>query len=205
MPGVSGCSGSRPRPFPNCGCRRRSGAPRLGLALGRHAELASELAGWCAAEPLRERFAALRMLALYRSGRQADALAAYQQARRMLVDELGVEPGEELRRLHQQILTRDPALTAPAQRDAAAGRPDAAGVVPRQLPASVACFAGRSGELEVLAGLAEQAACGTGGMVVISAIGGTAGVGKTAPEVRYITRLSPDRRVVMAEGSGSEF
>jgi DNA-binding SARP family transcriptional activator len=63
------------------------------LALGRHAELASELAGWCAAEPLRERFAALRMLALYRSGRQADALAAYQPAR-VLVDELGVEPAK---------------------------------------------------------------------------------------------------------------
>ena len=88
---------------------------------------------------------------------------------------LGVEPGEEPRRLHQQILARDPFLAAPAQRDAAAGRPDAVGVVPRQLPASVACFAGRSGELEVLAGLAEQAACGTGGMVVISAIGGRRG------------------------------
>ena len=124
----------RGTPFADAGCERlqREQAPPLselrlqaaewraeaGLALGRHAELASELAGWCAAEPLRERFAALRMLALYRSGRQADALAAYQQARRMLVDELGVEPGEELRRLHQQILARDPALAAPAERDA---------------------------------------------------------------------------------------
>jgi DNA-binding SARP family transcriptional activator/tetratricopeptide (TPR) repeat protein len=196
----------RGAPFADAGCERlqREQAPPLselrlqaaqwraeaGLALGRHAELASELAGWCAAEPLRERFAALRMVALYRSGRQADALAAYQQARRMLVDELGVEPGEELRRLHQQILARDPALTAPAQRDAAAGRSDAAGVVPRQLPASVACFAGRSGELEVLAGLAEQAACGTGGMVVISAIGGTAGVGKTTLAVHFAHQVA---------------
>lgn len=138
----------RGEPFADAGCERlrREQAPPLselrlqaaewraeaGLALGRHAELASELAGWCAAEPLRERFVALRMLALYRSGRQADALAAYQQARRMLVDELGVEPGEELRRLHQQILARDPFLAAPAQRDVAAGGPDAAGVVPRQ-------------------------------------------------------------------------
>src|ERR1017187_1834338 len=173
-----------------------------GLALGRHAELVGELAGWCAAEPLRERFAVLRMLALYRNGRQADALAAFQQARRMLVDELGVEPGEELRRLHQQILARDPALAVPAEWDAAAaaGGLDAARVVPRQLPAAVARLAGRSDELGVLgglggggvgprrspgagpggggrseergvlAGLAEQAASGAGGTVVISAI-----------------------------------
>jgi DNA-binding SARP family transcriptional activator len=101
-------------PFADAGCERlqREQAPPLselrlqaaerraeaGLALGRHAELVGELAGWCAAEPLRERFAVLRMRALYRSGRQADALAAFQQVRRMLVDGLGVEPGEELRR-----------------------------------------------------------------------------------------------------------
>ncbi len=122
----------RGAPFADAGCERlaREQVPPLcelrlqaaewraeaGLALGRHAELAGELAGWCAAEPLRERFAVLRMLALYRAGRQGDALAAYQQARRMLVDELGVEPGEELRRLHQQILARDTALAA--ERDA---------------------------------------------------------------------------------------
>ena len=214
----------RGAPFADAGCDRlqRDQAPPLaelrvqaaewhaeaGLALGRHAELASELAAWCAAEPLRERFAALRMLALYRNGRQADALAAYQQARRMLVNELGVEPGEELRRLHQQILGRDPALAAPAERDAmppcgrpvplaaAPGRePGAARLVPRQLPAAVARFAGRSAELGMLAGLAEQAASGDGGTVVISAIGGTAGVGKTALAVRFahqVARLFPD-------------
>jgi DNA-binding SARP family transcriptional activator/tetratricopeptide (TPR) repeat protein len=178
-----------------------------GLALGRHAELVGELAGWCAAEPLRERFAVLKMLALYRSGRQADALAAYQEARRMLVGELGVEPGEELRRLHQQILACDPALAAPGERDAVpvrgstrpplvpAGGPSTAGVVPRQLPPAVGCFAGRSGELRVLARLAEQAAGGAGGTVVISAIGGTAGVGKTALAVHFahqVTGLFPD-------------
>ena len=214
----------RGTPFADAGCERlqREQAPPLtelrlqaaewhaevGLALGRHAELASELAGWCAAEPLRERFAVLRMLALYRSGRQADALAAYQQARRMLVNELGVEPGEELRRLHQQILARDPALAAPAERDAVppdgrtassaaapGGEPDVARALPRQLPAAVARFAGRSGELGMLAGLAEQAASGVGGTVMISAIGGTAGVGKTALAVLFahqVAGLFPD-------------
>ena len=195
-------------PFADAGCERlqREQVPPLselrlqaaewraeaGLALGRHAELVGELAGWCAAEPLRERFAVLRMLALYRSGRQADALAAFQQARRMLVDELGVEPGEELRRLHQQVLARDPALAVPAEWDAAAaaGGLDAARVVPRQLPAAVARFAGRSGELGVLAGLAEEVASGAGGTVVISAIGGMAGVGKTALAVLFTHRVA---------------
>ena len=198
----------RGAPFADAGCERlaREQVPPLselrlqaaewraeaGLALGRHAELVGELAGWCAAEPLRERFAVLRMLALYRSGRQADALAAFQQARRMLVDELGVEPGEELRRLHQQILARDPALAVPAEWDAAAaaGGLDAARVVPRQLPAAVARLAGRSDELGVLAGLAEQAASGAGGTVVISAIGGMAGVGKTALAVHVAHRVA---------------
>ena len=198
----------RGAPFADAGCERlaREQVPPLselrlqaaewraeaGLALGRHAELVGELAGWCAAEPLRERFAVLRMLALYRNGRQADALAAFQQARRMLVDELGVEPGEELRRLHQQILARDPALAVPAEWDAAAaaGGLDAARVVPRQLPAAVARFAGRSGELGVLAGLAEEVASGAGGTVVISAIGGMAGVGKTALAVHVAHRVA---------------
>ena len=202
-------------PFADAGCERlqREQVPLLSelrwqaaewraeaaLALGRHAELVSELAGWFAAEPLRERFAALRMLALYRSGRKSDALAAYQQARRVLVDELGVEPGKELRRLHQQILDCDPALASPAdQEESTAPRSAASGVarvVPRQLPTAVGCFAGRSGELGVLAGLAEQAASGAGGTVVISAIDGMAGVGKTTLAVRFaqqVAGLFPD-------------
>src|SRR5215218_7153273 len=69
------------------------------LALGRHAELVSELEGLVREHPLRERLRAQLMLALYRSGRQAEALAAYQDARRTLVDELGVEPGRTLREL----------------------------------------------------------------------------------------------------------
>ena len=67
-----------------------------------------------AAEPLRERLHAQRMLALYRSGRQSDALEAYRDARAALVEEIGVEPGPELRRLHEAILRQDASLEPPA-------------------------------------------------------------------------------------------
>jgi DNA-binding SARP family transcriptional activator len=81
-----------------------------GLALGRHAELAPDLQALCAAHPLRERLWAQLMLALYRCGRQAEALGVYQQARRALVGELGVEPGHGLQDIHRRILGADPAL-----------------------------------------------------------------------------------------------
>jgi DNA-binding SARP family transcriptional activator len=85
------------------------------LALGRHAQLAPELEALVTAYPLRERLRWQQMLALYRSGRQADALAAYQQARRALAEELGVDPGPELRELERAILNQDPGLGKPAQ------------------------------------------------------------------------------------------
>ena len=88
------------------------------LAAGRHAELVAELRQLTREHPWRERLHAHLMLALYRSGRQADALAAYQEARGALVEQLGIEPGPELHDLHQAILVQDPALrlhTAPAK------------------------------------------------------------------------------------------
>jgi YVTN family beta-propeller protein len=83
------------------------------LALGRHADVVAELEALVAQHPLRERLRAQLMVALYRCGRQADALEAYQQARRVLLDELGVEPGPALRELQAAILRQDPEL-APA-------------------------------------------------------------------------------------------
>jgi DNA-binding SARP family transcriptional activator len=83
------------------------------LACGRHADLVGELESLVATHPLRERLRAQLMLALYRSGRQAEALEAYRAARRELADELGLEPGDELRRLEQAILRQDPELEAP--------------------------------------------------------------------------------------------
>ena len=84
------------------------------LAQGRHAELVGELDALTQEHPLREHLRAQLLLALYRAGRQAEALEAYQAARNALVDELGIEPGQRLRELHQQILTQDPALDLPA-------------------------------------------------------------------------------------------
>jgi DNA-binding SARP family transcriptional activator/streptogramin lyase len=98
------------------------------LALGRDAELATELESLVAEHPYRERLRAQLMLALYRSGRQADALEAYQAGRRVLQDELGLEPGKELRELEAAILRQDEALL-PVRPDAAPPEPD------RPLPA----------------------------------------------------------------------
>lgn len=88
------------------------------LALGRHADLVPELEALVGAHPLRERLRAQLMLALYRSGRQAEALEAYRSARRLTVEQLGLEPGPELRRLEQAILRHDPALDVPSRHDA---------------------------------------------------------------------------------------
>jgi DNA-binding SARP family transcriptional activator len=160
------------------------------LHLGRHGEVIAELRRLAAAHPLRERLHALLMLALYRDGQQGEALAAYQCARRVLVNELGAEPGPELRQLEHQILTGDPALATQPQ--AGLPRPEPAGraVVPRLLPAPVAHFAGRAGELKALTELLGRTAEEAPGTVVISAIGGTAGVGKTALAVHWAHRVA---------------
>ncbi len=86
------------------------------LRLGRHVELVAELEGLVRKHPLRERLRAQHMLALYRSGRQADALESFRDARSSLIEELGLEPGKELRELEQAILAQDPALDLPRGR-----------------------------------------------------------------------------------------
>jgi DNA-binding SARP family transcriptional activator len=96
------------------------------LACGRHAELIGELERLVAEEPLRERPRGQLMLALYRSGRQAEALEVYRDARRALVEELGIEPGKPLQDLHGALLAQDPSLEAPSR---PAGR-GTAGAVP---------------------------------------------------------------------------
>jgi DNA-binding SARP family transcriptional activator len=133
------------------------------LALGRHAELVGELEALIKEHPLRERLREQLLLTLYRSGRQAEALAAYQDARRALVEELGIEPGKALRDLHQAILRQDPALDPPAMVEAA--------TTP---PASI--FVGREAELtELLAGL-DDAFAGRGRLFLLT---GEPGIGKS--------------------------
>ena len=120
------------------------------LALGRHDALTAELEQLVAAHPLRERLHGQLMLALYRCGRQADALAAYRRVRELLAGELGIDPGEPLRRLHATVLAQDPALDWPGDRrtpDGAHGRPDAAVPVSSPAPKSRAGPAGPRREL----------------------------------------------------------
>jgi predicted ATPase/DNA-binding SARP family transcriptional activator len=112
------------------------------LDLGRHAEALAEIAALAEEEPLRERPAALLMLALYRSGRQADALDAYRRTRAVLSEELGLDPGTRLRELELAILQRDPSLAAPAP---APERRDAAAV-----PTPLTSLVGRASELSEL-------------------------------------------------------
>ena len=156
-----------------------------GLHLGRHAELVSELQSLAAQNPLRERFHTQLMLALYRCGRQAEALAAYQCAREVLVEELGTEPGADLRELHQRMLAGDPALAVSGPAPPVAGA-----AVPRELPAQVAHFTGRTSELAALSTLLDAPGDQMPGTVVISAIGETAGMGKTTFAVHAAHRLA---------------
>ena len=137
------------------------------LALGRHAEVVGALEPLIAGQPYRERLRAQLMLALYRCDRQAEALQAYQDARRKLVEELGIEPGERLRELERAILAQDPAL-ALASAENAATKPAA------QVPAIA--FVGRERELgELIAGL-EDACAGRGRLFLLV---GEPGIGKS--------------------------
>ncbi len=156
------------------------------LRLDRHHDVTAELAALATAEPLRERVHELLMLALYRSGQQAAALAAYRHARRRIVDELGIEPGPALRDLNQRILRSDRALLIqPGGRAPLAGGPaeDRDGKPrPSMLPVGVPGFTGRDAELRALSAMLPAAGPGP---VLITAVGGTAGVGKTALAVHW--------------------
>jgi DNA-binding SARP family transcriptional activator len=173
----------------------------LELELGRHHEAAAELAGLVREHPLRERLWAQLMLALHRAGRTAEALAAYQRARARFVDKLGIEPGPELRRLEQAILAQDPAVAAPDPGGLADDRPDdraapgratvereAAGQArPCQLPPDLADFTGRHDTAALLERLLRGG--DRGGPVVVAAICGMAGVGKTTLAVHVAHRV----------------
>jgi DNA-binding SARP family transcriptional activator len=144
------------------------------LALGRHAELVGELEALITRHPLRERLRAQLMLALYRCDRQSEALQAYQEARRLLVEELGLEPSRRLRDLEQAILRQDPSLDL--------GRPPRAVPEPAEVSQQASgrrlgsVFVGRESELEALMRALDDALAGRGRLVVI---GGEPGIGKS--------------------------
>ncbi|MFG3599813.1 BTAD domain-containing putative transcriptional regulator [Micromonospora chersina] len=146
------------------------------LALGRAAEAASDLRAQAAAHPLREETWRLLAVALYRAGRQGDALAALRDARAVLVRELGVDPGPRLRRLEADILAQAPHLdpTPPAPIPVAAGLPVAAGGAAEERRP----FVGRVAELASLTGLAGEVA--RRGRPALALVSGDAGAGKTA-------------------------
>ena len=138
------------------------------LGLGRHAEVTGELERLVAEHPVRERLWRLLVLALYRSERQAEALAAYRRARTMLAEELGLEPGEELRQLEQAVLRQEiPAVSAGGER--------------HNLPAQLTSFLGRERELADLRGL-------LGGARLLT-LTGPGGAGKTRLALELATDL----------------
>jgi DNA-binding SARP family transcriptional activator len=155
---------------------------------GLHEQLIPELRNLTARQPLRERFHSHLMLALYRSGHRAEALSAYQRARDILVTELGVEPGAGLRDLHQRILSADPALAVAGPVHLPQADPEQG--APRALPPAVPGFTGRSAELKALSRLLGRSGEHAPDTVLISAIGGTAGVGKTALAVHWAHQVA---------------
>ncbi|MFD8304000.1 BTAD domain-containing putative transcriptional regulator [Streptomyces sp. NPDC059690] len=206
----------------------------LDVRLGRHGQVIAELMSLTGEHPLREELCRLLMLALYRSGRQAEALAAYRRTRATLVTELGIEPGEPLRELHARILATDASLSVGASPWSTAGessprespasdspqhretQPSSASAAeatapaspsprtktpepparrpayaPRlaQLPADLPTFTGRAAELKATLGMLplDGSAPAT---LVISAIGGMAGVGKTTLAVHLAHRVA---------------
>ncbi len=159
------------------------------LACGRAAEVIAELRRLTAEYPLRERLWAELMRALHGYGQSAEALAVFSQARQVIADELGAHPGSDLQDLNQRILVGDPTLTVrspadPQQPATTQARPVPA-VVPRQLPAVARHFVGREEELAWLSRMLDSHATGAEGAAVISAIIGSAGVGKTALAVHW--------------------
>ncbi len=165
------------------------------LALGRHAELIGQLEALIGEHPYRESLRAQLMLALYRSERQADALQAYQDARRTLVEELGIEPGERLRELERGVLAQDPAL---ALVEVESGeRP------PSRMPVPPTRMLGRDQDCEDVAELLGR------GDVRLVTLTGPGGVGKTRLALEVAGRLEPQFRdggwfVSLAATAGAE-
>ncbi|MFJ9864505.1 BTAD domain-containing putative transcriptional regulator [Streptomyces sp. NPDC101165] len=171
-------------------------ATAVQLELGNHHDLVPELTSVVREQPLRERTRHHLMLAQYRSGRRAEAMATFREARAQFIEELGMEPGPDLQGLHDAILRDDPSLApAPAVPASDALRADTL-VVPSELPPDVPGFTGRQVELALLDTLVASRDRQHG--PAIGLITGIAGVGKTGLAVRWSHRAAqhfPDGRL----------
>ena len=159
------------------------------LAAGRHPEVVARLEALIAAEPLREHLHAQRMLALYRDGRQSEALEAYHEARAALIEQIGVEPGPELKRLQEQILAQDPALEAPPP----------AVELPIQLEGGSPLLAGRERELDWLR---RRWARAREGRIACVMVWGPAGIGKTRLVGELAAEVQQEGAAVLYAGGG---
>jgi DNA-binding SARP family transcriptional activator/Tfp pilus assembly protein PilF len=160
------------------------------LARGRHREVTAELSVQVRAHPFREQLVGQLMLALYRSGRQVEALAAYRDAARAMADGHGLQPGTELRDLELRLLREDPGLQWQAPRPAPPAPAPAPAGAPAQLPPAVYGFTGRDRELAALDGLVGDTARREPGAPSVVALSGAAGVGKTALAVHWAHRAA---------------
>ncbi|MFI0814274.1 AfsR/SARP family transcriptional regulator [Streptomyces sp. NPDC021098] len=176
----------------------------IDVRAGRHHEAVVRLSALVAEHPLRERSVALLMEALRRSGRRADALALFRATRQRYAEELGIEPGEELQRLHRQALDTRPetpsdtheapdAADVPGDPDDTTATPVSAAAVPQQLPPDVAHFTGRERELAGLDALLRTGDASATGRAptaaVIGVIAGSGGLGKTTLAVHWAHRV----------------
>ncbi|MEU8677793.1 BTAD domain-containing putative transcriptional regulator [Streptomyces sp. NPDC048560] len=176
----------------------------LDVELGGHSDVVPELRTLAAAHPLRERLRLLLMLSLYRCDRQAEALAVYHDTRRILIAELGIEPGPAVRDLHRQLLAADPSLGAP--RTAPEPRPSV--VRPAQLPSDLSDFTGREAETSRVTSALTGAA---GTAVPVAVLTGMGGAGKTVLAVHAAHTVSahfPDGQLYVdlrgADGSPAD-
>src|SRR5206468_10051590 len=149
----------------------------IGIELGRHHKLVGDLARLRAEHPTRQRLTELHMLALYRSGRTADALDIYHRTRDRLAEHLGIDPDATLQQMYTAILRGEPVPAVDTMFQAAPGGCPVPQVIPAQLPAAPAGFAGRSHHLDQLDALLPDPHLASGTTAVVTtAVDGTAGV-----------------------------